>query len=492
MTVRVIFLFASIILCVQVLYAQTDSAFTKLSTVTDINSKVISGLQKQYGTLQSKLDKQSAKLLAVMQRKENKLHDKLAATDSTKAKEVFTDDIKQRYADLQTRLATTTDKFNRFPLKEYLPGIDSVQTSLSFLSKNPNLSADKLQQIKEVTAKLKDLQGELQKANEIQAFVREREAQLKDQLLNSGVAKQLIGINKQVYYYQARLTEYKSLLNDKQKLKEKLLETVRTLPAFQKFWQKNSYLAALFPMPSNAGTPQALAGLQTRASIQTTLAQRIGTGGGAGVNPQQYFQGQVDAAQAQLQQLKDKLSKFSNGSSNSDMIMPDFKPNDQKTKSFLQRLEYGVNIQSEHGQYSLPATSNMAATLGYKLSDTKRFGIGASYIIGWGTIKHIHLSSEGVGLRSYVDIKSPPIAKGKIFSNIWLSGGFEYNYFSSFKSLQELHTNVDVWQKSALFGLSKKYKIGKKEGNMQVLYDFLHNKQDPPTNGLKFRIGYAF
>jgi len=62
---------------------------------------------------------------------------------------------------------------------------------------------------------------------------------LKEQLVNTGLVKQLKGINKQVYYYQAQLSAYKEILNDREKLKEKLLETVRTLPAFQKFWQKN-------------------------------------------------------------------------------------------------------------------------------------------------------------------------------------------------------------------------------------------------------------
>jgi hypothetical protein len=305
--------------------------------------------------------------------------------------------------------------------------------------------------------------------------------------------KKLTGINKQVFYYQQQLAEYKDLLNDKEKLKEKLLTTIRTLPAFQKFWQKYSYLAALFPAPANAGTAAALAGLQTRTGIQTAIAQRMGATNSNGVNPQQLFQGQVNAAQAQLNQLKDKINSFTNGGGSGDMAMPDFKPNDQKTKSFLKRLEYGFNIQSEKGQYGLPTTSDIAVILGYKLSDKQRIGIGASYKLGWGNgIKDIHFSSEGIGLRSYVDIQSPVKTKGIFFSGLWLSGGFEFNYFSSFRSLSDLHKNIDVWQKSALLGLSKKYKVGKKEGNLQLLYDFLHNRQNPPSTALKFRVGYTF
>ena len=466
-------------------FAQADTGYSRV-IAADIDSKTISGLQKKYSDLQSKVDKQSARLLSRMQAREDKLKRKLQRSDSTKAQEVFTGDVQQRYTDLQTRLTATTGTLNRFPLKEYVPGLDSVQTSLGFLLQNPNLPDDKIQQLQSLSTQVQSLEARLQQANDIQAFVREREAGLKEQLMNTGLGKQLTGINRQVYYYQAQLAEYKSLLNDKDKLKERLLTTIRTLPAFQSFWQKNSYLAALFPVPANYGTSQALAGLQTRSGIQNLLAQRIGTGGGPGVNPQQYFQGQVDAAQAQLSQLKDRLNKLGTNSGSGDMTMPDFKPNEEKTKSFLQRLEYGFNLKSQPGYYMLPATTDFALTLGYKLSDNKKLGIGASYKMGWGSsLRDIQLSSEGMGLRSYVDIK----AKG----SIWLSGGFEYNYLSAFTNIRDLQNNIDIWQRSALAGLSKKYKIGrKKEGNMQLLYDFLHNQQNPPGQALKFRIGYTF
>ena len=489
---RLLTLLACAMLCAYIASAQTDTLSKKVSSITDVDSKVLGHLQKQYSSLQSKLDKQSFKLLSKMERSEEKLHKKLSGIDSLKAKEVFTDDIKQQYADLQSKLSQTTDKYKRFPLVEYIPGLDSMQTSLSFLTKNANLPTEKLEQLKSVTTKLKDLQGQLQKANDIQAFIHEREAQLKDQLLNSGLAKQLKGINKQVCYYQAQIAEYKSMLNDKNKFKNKLLQTVRTLPAFQKFWQKNSYFASLFPSPESTGIAQSVIGMQTRVSVQSILTQRIGSAASASNSPQQYLQQSIESAQAQFIEIRNKFNGFSNGGSNSDMTMPDFKPNDEKTKSFLKRLEYGFNIQSEHGQYGLPTISDLALTVGYKLDDSKRIGIGASYKMGWGHgIKNIHISSEGIGLRSYVDIKSPIKSKGIFFSGLWISGGFEYNYLQGFKNIQELHRNVDVWQRSALMGLSKKYKVGKKEGNVQMLYDLLHSQQTPPSQAFKFRLGYS-
>ena len=199
--------------------------------------------------MHAKLDENSAKLLCSMQAQENKLKRKIQQIDSSKAQELFTDDVSQRYADLQIKLGATSEKLNQFPLKDYIPGLDSVQTSLAFFIQNSNLPQNQLEQLRSLSAQVQNLGAALQKANDIQAFVREREAMLREKLMNSGVGKQLLNMNKQVYYYQARIAEYKELLNDKEKLKEKLLVTIRTLPAFQAFWRKYSYLAALFPAP---------------------------------------------------------------------------------------------------------------------------------------------------------------------------------------------------------------------------------------------------
>ncbi|MFL9485745.1 hypothetical protein ACI6Q2_23405, partial [Chitinophagaceae bacterium LWZ2-11] len=277
-------------------------------------------------------------------------------------------------------------------------------------------------------------------------------------------------------------------LSDPDKLTEKALQILQQQPAFTSFMQQNSILSQLFPMPQNYGTSQALAGLQTRAAVQQQLSGALnmgalGTGGGSGPNPQQYLQQQTQAAQAQLGSLKDKVNQLGGGSS--DIDMPDFKPNGQKTKSFLKRLEYGVNIQSQKTTYLLPSTTDIAATVGYKLNDKSTIGIGASYKLGWGKpFNDIHLSNQGMGIRSFADVK----LKG----SIWMSGGYEFNYQSAYVNLLPQSFGSVAWQKSGLIGLTKKYKVGKKTGNMQLLWDFLSYSQIPKTQALKFRVGYTF
>ncbi len=485
--------YCTVILCILLLnnlsYAQrldTASLQTQqsdpLQSIQNISSKSLDFVTDKYSKLTKSIQSQSEKVLKRMEQREAKLQKKLQSIDSTKAKELFSD-TKEKYKELQTKPQSSVDNTQQNPLKEYIPGLDSIETLTKFLSQNniniPALPADKLQKVQALSSQVKELQSKLQTANDIQTFIREREAQLKASLANTGLAKELQGLNKEAFYYQQRVTEYKELLHDKKKLEAKLLATVRDLPAFQSFMQKHSYLAQLFRMPENYGTPQALVGLQTRASMQTLLSQRIAVGGN--INPQQYMQQQIGGASQQLNVLKDKINKL--GGSSGDMTMPDFKPNNQKTKSFLKRLEYGFNVQSEKSRYILPVTSDLALTIGYKLNDKAAVGLGASYKMGWGSgWNNIKLSSEGMGLRSYVDIK----AKG----SIWLSGGFEYNYLQRFNDFSAIK-NLDVWQHSVLLGLSKKYKVGKKTGNMQLLYDFFATRQVPLGQALKFRVGYS-
>ena len=379
------------------------------------------------------------------------------------------------------------------PLKEYIPGLDSIQTTFKFFenkfSNIPGIPADKLQQLQGVAKQIKDLQSSLQRANDVQQFIKEREFQLKNQLQNSGLGKELTSLNKEAFYYQQQLAEYKSMLNDKKKLERKLLAKVKELPAFKEFMKKNSYLGQLFNLPDDYGSAASILGLQTKNDIMSLLGQRFGTtqaGGNNGITggPQQYIQQQIQGAQQQIQQLQNKVQYLGiGGGSSKDIVMPDFKPNAQKTKSFLKRLEYGTSFTTNKSTSLVPAITDIGLTAGYKISDKSIAGIGTSYKLGLGTgMNHIQLSSQGIGFRGYVDIK----AKG----SIWISGGFEYNYLNAFKVLETLH-NLDVWQKSALIGLSKKYKISaKKSGNLQFLYDMLYKQHRPQSQPVIFRLGY--
>lgn len=261
------------------------------------------------------------------------------------------------------------------------------------------------------------------------------------------------------------------------------MEWVVTSDKFKEFFRSNSHLGSLFALPGGSSASTSLQGLQTRASVQQAITARFGSGPGV----QQMLQENMQAAQGQLSELKSKLSQYSSRSvsnSSADVDLPEgFKPNNQKTKSFLQRLEYGANIQSQRASSYFPVTSDIGLSLGYKLNDKSSVGVGASYKLGWGRgWNNIRLSHEGVGLRSYLDYQ----LKGTLY----VSGGYEQNYRTAFQNVQQLK-GLSAWQSSGLLGLSKKYKVSKKlKGEMKLLWDFLSYQQVPRTQTILFRIGY--
>jgi hypothetical protein len=457
-------------------FGQLDTSAQKAKTMIGrFSNQMLRSIELKYHRLENKLTHYSERSLQQLQKQEGKLQKKLAKKDSLAASQVFAS-TREKYTGILQKLKHPAAKLNSSSLNNYLPGLDSLQTTFRFLDKAgtaiPGIPTDKLQQLQAASAQLKRLQAQFQNAADVKQFLKERKQLLKDQLDRFGLGNQLKQVNKQVYYYQQQLNEYRALVNDPEKLAQKALGFVRELPAFKDFMSKNSQLAQLFALPTGYGSTEALQGLQTRTAVQQQLSQQLGTG----ANARQYLQQQIQQAQGELNQLKDKVNQLGGGGS--DMAMPEFKPNSQRTKSFWKRMEYGLNIQSQQTHALLPATSDIALTAGYKLNDKSTIGVGAGYKLGWGkNINHMSLTNQGASLRSYLDIK----LKG----SIWISGGYEEHYQQAFTEIAQLK-QASAWQQSGLVGLSKK------NGNLQLLWDFLSYSQTPRTTALKFRIGYSF
>jgi len=468
-----ILLYASV--TVNSVTGQDSSAF--FNRILSFPDKVFGSIDKEANKFEQKLTQQTDKYLNKLQRQEEKLKRKLWRTDSAKAKEVF-GDVKGRYDGLRNHLKETVQAPSVYNGK-----LDSLGTALNFLQSNPQL-----QQASELKDKLgnnlqsiTDLQNKLNQTEQIRKKIADRQQELKRHLQNTVLAKEFQKFKKEVYYYQAQVKEYQEAFKDPKKLGGKLLQVAGKIPAFQDFMQKHSYLATMFriPSPTDPGYAANMAGLQTRADVSNMINQQIA---GGGPNAQQQFQQQMQAAQTEIQNLKNKI--LPQGGS-SDEPMPDFKPNNQKTKSFLERIEWGSNLQTTKGNFYFPVTSDIGVSAGYKINDKSIIGIGASYKVGLGqSWQNINFTNQGAGLRTFVDIK----LKG----NFWISGGGEMNYRTSFRYITVLK-DVSAWQQSALLGISRKYKIGKKmKGNAQLLYDFLWKQQIPRTQAVLFRVGYNF
>jgi hypothetical protein len=461
-------------------FSQEISKDSIQRSFAQINGETIKKLQTSYSNIDESVNRHTILLLERLQNREVKLKIILQKKDSSRALQLFSNSettFQMLRSKLQEPLSTNPVSL----IKNYIPGIDSIKTAMQFLNKSGSFISNQ----KEVAllGQINQLQTTFQNANSIKEYLSQREANLQDQLSQFGLSKQLTTMSKQLFYYQQELSQYKEILNDRQKQQEIILSAVRDVPAFNNFWQKNSFISQLFPLPGNSGTVLAGVGLQTNAQIGKNIQQRLGANlDDGGTNASQFLQQKVNNGQNQMDLLKNKLDKLGMVGGSSDMVLPDFTPEYPNKKSVFKRLELGFNIQNNNGTNFLPTISNLGLSLGYKINKNTTVGFGISYLLGLGTgINHIHLSNQGIGIQNFVNIK----LKG----SIWLAGGFEYNYMKQFESISVIK-NINLWQKSALLGLMKKYSVGKKSGNIQLLYDFLAARQIPQSQPLKIRFGF--
>jgi len=469
-------------------YGQDDpSAGDK---VLNFPSRLLGKIQHKTADLDQQLTKQTEKYLRRMARREDQMRKAMIRSgDTTAAKNLFANST-QQYAVLAQKLQADTGSRKMAITGEYQPYTDSLRGLLTFLQAHPQasgLSPSMAPQLQASVSQLQALQARLQDADMIKQYVRDRKTQIQQYIsqhanLAGLLGKSCQGMNQDLYYYSQQVRGYKELLNNPDALEQKALSLLGQLPAFQIFMKNNSQLAGLFNLPGNYGSPQGLAGLQTRDQIGQLIQNQVASGGAGGAAA---LQSNLQSAESQLNTYKDKLSQLGSGSG--DIDMPDFKPNDQKTKTFLKRIVYGVNFQTTRTNSYYPTVADLGLSLGYQLGHSNIIGVGASYKIGLGNgWDHIAFSSQGVGLRSFVDIK----LKGSFF----VTGGMEYNYTTPFSSLQQIR-DLNYWTKSGLIGVSKTVSVKSrvfKQTKLSLLWDFLSYQQIPKTQPILFRLGYTF
>ncbi len=464
-----------LLLCSATSYSQLSdvSIFSKIDP-----DKLSASVEKKLSRLKEEIVSKSEKTLQRFQRLEERIYKKqLARKDSLQIRLKF-EEIQNKYKTLEEKLRNPSSVAPS-NIRLYIPHLDSLNSAFIFLDRN-NTTAS----LKEALSKIESFNDKFQQAQNVKDFIRERGEILQQELKRLGMVKQLRRVSKEVYYYSEQIKEYKEILNDPGKIEKKAIQLLSKTKVFQDFMRRNSMLASLFLLSGDPNDPpyiSSLAGLQTRVQVNNLIQQQIASGG---LNARAQFQQGIQQGQSQMQLLKNKLIQFGKGSSED--VMPEgFKPNGQKIRSFLKRLELGTNIQAQKSTNFFPATTDLGLSVGYKVNDKSIIGVGASYKIGLGHgWNDIELSSQGAGLRSYVDWKF----KG----SIWISGGYEMNYRSEFKSIDQLKY-FTAWQQSGLIGLSKVIDVKSKFFNktkLQLLWDFLSYQQIPRTQPVIFRVGY--
>lgn len=479
-------LLQTLILCFGICLAHAQDSTSLTDKITGFPNKLFGRIHKKANSLDEDLSRQTEKYLEKLAKQEARLRTKLQQQDSSKAAALFAGNPEQHYLDLIQKLKTQgpTDIHSMGP--EYLPYADSLQGSLSFLSKNQQfLNGTKVlpAEISNSLASLKQLQSKLQSTEEIKQYIQQRREQIKQYLsgytqLPAGIGGILNNYNKQVFYYQSQVRQYREMLNDPDKMLKEALVLLNKLPAFASFMQQNSFLAGLFTVSANYGSADGLIGLQSREQVLAMIQSQVGQGG---PNAASTIQSSLQSAQQDISNMQSKLSKLGGGSG--DMDMPNFKPNTQKTRSFLDRLEYSTNLQTTHAAYYWPSRTDLGLAVGYKISDRASLGIGGSYSVGWGTpMNHITMSRQGGSLRSYIDVQAK--------KSFYLSGGYERNFLPK-------PSPDKGWlsQPSGLIGVSKIVSMNSKvfkKTKIQFFWDFLSYQQIPKSAPFKFRVGYNF
>jgi len=509
------FLLVIVISGVSVVRAQTADSLA--GKAAGFPGKLLARIQRKAAGLNGQLTGVTESYLQKMRAREQKLQRKLAAIDPAGAQALFAGSA-QRYAALEQQIRQDTGARKQGLSGVYPAYLDSLQGTVKFLQQNPSLLSGGKQQtglselspqvqsnLQGASTQLQVLQAKMGDASQAQAFLQQRKQLIGQYLAQHGMmtgplSKLYGGMNQQVYYYSQELRQYKEMWTNPDQLTQRALVVLNRLPAFQTFMKSNSMLGGLFNLPGNYSTPQAINGLQTKAQVAALVQAQTGTGGsaagaagsessGGGAGGLSAGEGTLQSnlmnAQSQLDTYKSKLSSL--GTGNGDMDMPNFKPNDQKTKTFWKRLEYGADFQTTHTNYYFPMVTDFGASLGYKLGHNNVIGVGASYKLGWGNgIQHIAFSNQGVGLRSFLQIH--------IKSSFSATGGFEYNYTTPFASFQNLKL-IQNWTKSGLIGVTKTVSLKNrvfKKTSVSLLWDFLSYQQVPQTQPFLFRIGYTW
>jgi hypothetical protein len=364
---------------------------------------------------------------------------------------------------------------------------EKLTNTLNYVEKKKNLLEEKaiapLKQAKANVAKL----DELEKNTEaLQQFIRERKRMLIEQALqHAGKSKYLQKIDKNTAYYFESLRNYKQTFSDPKKSEELAVKILQKIPAFNEFIAKNSFLSSLFRLNNNGADPASLAnlaGLQSRVDVNNLIQQTIAAGG---PNAQEQLRQNLQSAQAQLNDLKNRY--LNSGANSGDIDMPGkYKYNSQRAKKFRQKWELGLNLQNNRSKNFMPAASDIGISAGFRPHEKFVAGVGLAGKVGWGrSLRDFTVSYEGISGRFFSELK--------VRGSFHATAGFEMNYRSVFNNLSQLQ-DYSAWQKSGLIGISKVVSLKSKtlkKFKTTILWDFLSYTTVPRSQPIIFRFGYS-
>jgi hypothetical protein len=470
-----------ILLLSHISYAQPDS--TKQSDL--VPSKYLSFVEKKIDVYSGRITGKTVKTLTKLSRWEKRIQLILERVSPEAAGSLFAPgsltftSALEKFKQGQQSLSGYRAKYNEYR--------DKLNTSLRYLQEQQQRAGQVKDQVSTTIKKMQELEDDVEDSEALIQFIRERKQQLiAAATKHLGRNRYMDKISREAYYYAETIRNYQELFSEPGRFENTAKELLKKIPGFRDFMEENSGISALLASNPVAATNSgnvngryAALGYQSNAAIVQSLQQRNYSGPGI----EQLLETNAAALNDPIQQLKNSIP----GSGNTG-DMPAFKPNDMRSKTLMQRLELGTNLQFGRSNRYLPGTADIGMQLAYKLNTRSSAGIGAGCKVGLGNgIQDIKFSFGGINVRSFLD--------WKLKGNFYMNGGFEYNYNYLFRSYSHSSPGVitnDPWKPAALVGINKKYKLGKVNGNMMLLYDLLAKRQMPETQRLVFRFGYSF
>lgn len=439
-------------------------------------NKLINRINTIYRRAEKKLIKQNNNWIKKLQKQEIRLKRELLKVDSIDTEKFF-GDISKKYKEIDSN-STLIVKYSKNTFEKYIPIQDSLQIAIQFIKKNDSCSSvtvNDSSMYEQFSKQIKLLNKNYCKSEEMKKMITQRANSILEKYPTTNL-KELNKYLKGVNEYSRLIRDNKYFLVEQNKLEKRLMGALRDMPQFKELFLDKSQYSTILGIPQVGNNiAQGVNQVQTRIAIQTSIQTILPSNI---TNPQQFIQSQIQSQQ--LQNLRSEAENVVRKLNVSDAESSEInQSNNIKKSKFGNNIEYGWNIQTQKQNTYFPAVSDLALTVGYKLSPKSTLGVGSSYKLGWGkSIENMNLSSQGFGFRTFLDLK--------LLKQWWLYGGYEKHYENSLTDL-----GVNNWQASGLIGLNRKIKLKNKTLNTQLLYDFLYKSQQPHRQPIVFRFGYS-
>jgi hypothetical protein len=438
------------------------------------------------------LSKEEAKATAKLQQAHTKLLQTLTIVDSA-----FAGDVTALYQ----------DKLQQMDAKKgpYLARIDSISNMIGFLQEG-QMNEALQKRLETLGVKASEVKDKLAIANSWQNLANEQLRHVQFWLATptqeiNGLLEPFKQYQQQLHTYKQQVQAWKDTWQQPGRAEHLALQTLNKVPGFQDFIKQNALLGALVGDGSNSAPVAPVAGIQSRQGVMQELIDRFGTGdANAQTMMPQRVQEQVENAMGQLQDWNQQVAgitaKLENGAKGNMALSPaEHEQADLKALPFSKRLQLKYNLQTGGGLRQFPAINDVGWQVGYLLAPRMETGIGGAYKFALGeSLRKLEWSSQGLALRSYFDWRVTP-ADGKIFKGFWLTAAFEMNYWST-QAMPDTSIGIQPpaigWTKAGLAGITKKIGNGKKEMQVQLLWQFVQDRQLQTASPFLFRWGKSF